>query len=130
MEDKTFIFHSAWLAQLQHLSVEKQDAAIADIVRYASEYPLEHEDMDSIMTAVEFVKGSIDFSKDKYAQKVQGGISKKGKKKFSDQEIYDTAQNYMNDSRKVAEILGCSVSTVNHSEGWRRRKENGIVFED
>ena len=85
MADITFIFHKEWVDNIAHLSVDKQDAAIADMVRYGCKMELQHTDDDNAQTAVNFVKGKIDYSKDKYEQKIEAGKKNGG----SNKKLYD-----------------------------------------
>lgn len=121
-EDKTFIFHKDWFDSISTLPVEQQDKILGDIVRYGIEVPLAHDDNQMFMVAINFIKSRIDFSKEKYSQKVSNSQSAGRKKITSDDEIYSLAlQGYS--SAEIANILNCSKSTVDHSKGWKRRKE-------
>ena len=130
MADVTFIVHKDWLTAIEALPIEQQDAVIAELVRYGTELPAKHEDDPIITSMVNLVKGKIDYSKDKYAQKVGGGKNGGRKCKFPPKQIYEVAQEHMDDAQAVADIIGCSKSTVEHSDGWRRRKEKDIVWEE
>ena len=129
-KDITFIVHREWLTAIQGLPTEQQDAVIGDLIRYGTELPPQHENDPIITSMVNLVKGKIDYSKDKYAQKVEGGKNGGRQCRFSPKQIYEVAQEHMDDAQAVADILGCSKSTVNHSEGWRRRKETDVVWEE
>lgn len=123
-KDITFIFHSDWLDHVSGLDIEDQDKVIAEIVRYGAGRELKHADDKVIFAMVNFCKGGIDYSKDKYAEKVENGKKNGGKnKKYTDQIIYEASQGE-NSSSVVAEKLGCSTSTVNHSAGWVKRNES------
>lgn len=127
-EDVTFIVHSEWLDAIKMQDKNIQDAIIGDFVRYGTGLPLIHEDDPNINMAVNLLKSRIDYSKEKYSQKVEGGKTGGRKKKISDREIYEKARIYPNNSQIVAEILGCSKSKVDHSEGWRQR--NSPIFKE
>lgn len=122
MEDKTFIVRGNWLDAIKNLTIEQQDAVIGDLVRYGVELPLRHEKDPIVGAMVNLVKKQIDFSKDKYTQKVNSSKMAGAKKKFTDKQIYDLAQGYSK-AEEIAAVLGCSVSTINHSEGWKHRKD-------
>lgn len=129
MADVTFIFHSDWLDCISGMTLEQQDAIIGDIVRYGTEREPAHNDDVVIQMGVNFCKSKIDFSKDKYAQKIENGKKNGGSnKKFTDQMIYNAAQGE-DDSKVVADKVGCSKSTIDHSFGWKRRKEK-LEFDD
>jgi hypothetical protein len=129
-KDVTFIVHKEWLTAIQSLPLEQQDAVIGDLIRYGTGLLPAHKEDPVISSMVNLVKNRIDYSKEKYAQKVQGGNKSGKKKKYTDTMIYNVAKDYVDDVSAVAEILGCSLSTINHSEGWRRRKEKDVIFED
>ncbi len=123
MADVTFIFHSDWLDCIKGMTVEQQDAIIGDIVRYGTGKDPEHAEDAVIQMGVNFCKNRIDFSKDKYAQKVEAGKKNGGSnKKYTDKMIYEASQGESS-SQNVANKLGCSKSTIDHSYGWTRRKE-------
>ena len=65
MADKTFIIHSDWLQNIAQMPLEQQDKIIAEIVRYGTEMEMQYEDDAIVQMAVNFVKGAIDYSKDK-----------------------------------------------------------------
>jgi len=127
MADVTFIVHKDWLDSINGLPLEQQDKVIADLVRYGTELEPCHSDDPVVTSIVNLIKSRIDFSKDKYAKKVNAGKTKGVQKRYSDQMIYDLTKQHDN-AEDIANVLGCSVSTVNHSEGWRRRKEKDPVF--
>lgn len=123
MADVTFIFHSDWLDCIQGLPVEQQDQIIGDIVRYGTRREPQHEDNATVQMGVNFCKSKIDFSVNKYLEKVENGKKNGSKnKKYTDEMIYNAAQGE-NNSAAVATKLGCSKSTVDHSFGWTRRNE-------
>ena len=129
--DVTFVVHRDWIVALSKLSVEMQDQVIGDLIRYGTELPLEHEDDPIINTFVAQKIKDINFSKQKYQEKIDKG--KKGgenNKKFKDEDIYIIAhdlclnrssEKVSNIAETVAKQLGCSVSTVTHSIGWLQR---------
>ena len=124
MADVTFIFHSDWLDCIQGMSIEQQDQIIGDIVRYGTRRDLQHEDDGTISMAVNFCKSKIDFSVNKYLEKVENGKKNGSKnKKYTDEMIYNASQGESN-SAAVATKLGCSKSTVDHNDGWLKRNEN------
>ena len=73
MADITFVVHSEWLESIKGLPLEQQDKIIAEIVRYGANCKLEYEDDAGIASVVNLLKGRIDFSKNKYAQKIEAG---------------------------------------------------------
>ncbi len=129
-KDITFIVHGEWLTAIKGLPLEQQDAAIADLIRYGAELPMQHNDDPVVVSIINLIKGKIDYSKIKYAQKVEGGKNAGKKKKYTNKMIYDAAQNYLDDAQAVADLLGCSKSTIDHSDGWRKRREKDVVFLD
>ena len=125
MADVTFVVHSEWLESIKGLPLEQQDKIIAEIVRYGANCKLEYEDDTGIASVVNLLKGRIDFSKNKYAQKIEAGKVGGRRKKVDDDEILRLAREG-NTSAQIAEILGISKSAVDHSEGWKKRKEKLI----
>lgn len=121
----TFIFNKEWLSAIEGLPTEQQDAIIGDIVRYGLDIELLHSEDPLTQAFLSMAKKQIDFSREKYEQKVTQSKIAGTKKKFSARQIYDLAQSHSK-AEEIAEILGCSVSTIHHSEGWRRRKWNSF----
>ena len=128
-EDVTFIVHSEWLHCIDALPLEQKDKVIAEIIRYGTGFESCYQEDPTITAMVNLVKNRIDFSKDKYAQKVEAG-QKTGRKKVADNmQIWKLAHNEGKKSAEIAAILGCSKSTVDHSEGWiHRHEENYFSF--
>lgn len=126
-ENVTFIFRQEWLNHIAQLPQDQQDKIIGDIVRYGAELEPAHEDDPVISAFVNMVKGSIDNSKERYQRKVTAGCTSGRKKKVDDARVYELAQQGKK-SEEIAGELGCSISSVNHSPGWRNRKEKEFVF--
>lgn len=124
---ETFIVHKEWLDNIAGLPVEMQDKIIADFVRYGVGLNLEHSEDPVTQSMVNMLKNRIDFSKEQYAKKVEMSKSAGRKKKLDDQQVYELARAGKS-AAEVAEILGVSKSAVDHSEGWRNRKEEGFSF--
>lgn len=120
-QDVTFIVHREWLDSIKNLPIEQQDKIIAEFVRYGTDLGLKHPDDALTQSFVNILKSRIDFSKNKYEKKVQAGKSAGRKKKVDDDEILRLALRGMK-SVEIAEKLGVSKSTIDHSDGWKRRK--------
>ena len=121
-DSKTFIFRSDWLDHLKDLDPTVQAKIIYDITAYGCDREPLFADDPIVVTMVNFVKGSIDFSKEKYEAKSHGG----SRKKYPDEEIYRIAHKILREkgtvkADEVKDILGCTKSTVNNSIGWKRR---------
>lgn len=112
MADITFVVHSEWLDCIANLSVEQQDKIIAEIIRYGTGVEMMHGEDAITQAFVNMVKGRIDYSKDKYAQKVEAGTTAGRKRKVSDNEIWNLAHNEGKKSEEIANILGCSKSAA------------------
>lgn len=121
----SFVFYKEWIDAIKDLPVEQQDAIIGDIVRYGLELELLHEDNPLTQAFLNMTKKQISFAKEKYEQKVLQSKVAGAKKKYSARQIYDLAQKYKK-AEEIAEVLGCSVSTVHHSEGWKRRNQGSF----
>lgn len=119
-QDVTFIVHREWLDSIKNLSIEQQDKIIAEFVRYGTDLGLKHPDDALTQSFVNILKSRIDFSKNKYEKKVQAGKSAGRKKKVDDDEILRLALGGMK-SAEIAEKLGVSKSTIDHSDGWKKR---------
>lgn len=117
MADVTFIVHSDWLDNIKDLPVDQQDKIIADIVRYGTGKDLMYESDPMVRSLVNMVKGSIDYSKDKYAAKAQSP----GRRKSVNEEAITELVKQGKKSAEIAEILGISKSSVDHSEAWKNR---------
>ena len=120
-QDVTFIVHREWLDSIKNLPIEQQDKIIAEFVRYGTDLGLKHPDDALTQSFVNILKSRIDFSKNKYEKKVQAGKSAGRKKKVDDDEILRLALGGMK-SAEIAEKLVVSKSTIDHSDGWKRRK--------
>lgn len=123
----TFIVHKEWLDNIAGLPVEQQDKVISEFVRYGVGLESAHNDDVVVQAFVNMLKGRIDYSKEKYQQKVDMSKTAGRKKKINDQQIYDLAKSGKS-STEIANILEVSKSAVDHSEGWKRRKDAEFVF--
>ena len=95
-EDSTFVVHKEWLNNIKGLSIEQQDRIISDFVRYGTGLPMAHSDDEVVNSFVNMLKGRIDFSKDKYNQKIQMASVSGKKKKVDDDEILRLAREGKN----------------------------------
>jgi hypothetical protein len=127
MADITFIVHSDWLENIKSLPLEQQDKIIAEIIRYGTEQPLQYENDVLISSFVNFTKGSIDFSKKNYQSKVEAGKTKGRRRIVDDKEIWKLARTGIT-AQQVAEQLGITKSSVDHSEGWKNRKNDTFII--
>lgn len=118
----TFIMRGEWLQNIAGMPIEMQDKVIAEIVRYGTGQELVYTDDYVISSIVNMVKGSIDFSIDNYEQKVMNGQKGGRKKKIDDDQIYGLAIKGMT-AQEIADELGVSKSSVDKSEGWKRRRQ-------
>jgi DNA-binding NarL/FixJ family response regulator len=121
-EDITFVMHKEWLDSIAGLPVEQQDKIIAEIVRYGTDSKLQYLQNPTVSSFVKLLKNRIDFSKNKYNQKVEMAKTAGRKKKVDNEEVLRLAREGKN-SMEIAEMLGCSKSAIDHSDGWKRRKE-------
>ena len=122
LADTTFIVHSDWLDSLKELPVEEQDKFIADTVRYGLDRDIIHGNDPRVQAFVKMKSKDIDFSKEKYEQKKYMAQGAGRRKMIDDRAIWELAQQG-NTSAKIAEILGVSKSSVDHSIGWKKRRE-------
>ena len=122
MADTTFIVHSDWLDSLKELPIEEQDKIIADTIRYGLDREIIHGDDPRVQAFVKMKSKDIDYSKEKYEQKMYMAQGAGRRKVIDDKAIWELAQQG-NTSAKIAEILGVSKSSVDHSIGWKKRRE-------
>ena len=120
MADTTFIVHSDWLDSLKELPIEEQDKIIADTIRYGLDREIIHGDDPRVQAFVKMKSKDIDYSKEKYEQKKYMAQGAGRRKVIDDKAIWELAQQG-NTSAKIAEILGVSKSSVDHSIGWKKR---------
>ena len=123
---ETFIVHKEWLDNIAGLPVDQQDKVIAEFVRYGCGVDCAHSNDAVVCALVNMLKNRIDFSKDKYKEKVNMSKTAGRKKKTDDKQIYDLAHQGKT-AKEVAEILGIGKSTVEHSDGWTQRNQDESV---
>ena len=124
---ETFVVHKEWLDSIAGLPCDTQDSIIAEFVRYGSGLDPAHPADAIAQSFVNILKNRIDYSKDQYAKKVAMGKTAGAKKKIDDRQIYELAQEGKT-ATEIATILNISKSSVDHSDGWRKRRENEFVF--
>lgn len=123
MADVTFVIHKDWLDSIAGLPVEQQDKIIAEIVRYGTESELQYGDDSFVMAFVNLLKNRIDYSKNQYSQKIEKAKKAGRKKKIDDDEILRLAREGYS-AQDISEFLGCTKTSIYHSDGWKKRKEN------
>ena len=118
----TFIVHKEWLDSIMALPIEQQDKIIADFVRYGTGHELVHENDAVAQSFVNILKGRIDYSKNKYDQKLEMSKVAGRKKKFTDDDIRQIIIKYPNiKAQEVANMLGVSKSSIDHNQIWKDR---------
>lgn len=122
-----FVFYGEWLENIKGLPVEEQMKIVYDMVQYGTGNEPQFQDDPMVMMGLNFVKGAIEKSKQDYINKVNNGNNYGRKRVVNDNEIYNLAKNGMS-SAQISEELGISKSSVDHSAGWKRRKEKDIEF--
>lgn len=125
--DVTFVFHKEWLDNIKCADIDTQNKIIADLVRYGCGVECV-QDEALIKAYINSIKGRIDYSKEKYQEKVGRGECKSGRKPKIDNNLVYKLANEGKNSTEISEILKCSKSTVDHCDGWRFRKDKD--FED
>lgn len=118
---ETFIFRKEWIDSICRLDTADQDKIIADLARYGAGLPLEHEDDPIVASFVESQKKRIDGSVAAYAEKVTMSQSGGRKATVDKSQIYELAYAGMS-AKEIAAAIGCSVSTVMHSDEWKRAR--------
>ena len=118
----TFIVHKEWLDSIMALPIEQQDKIIADFVRYGTGHELVHENDAVAQSFVNILKGRIDYSKNKYDQKLEMSKAAGRKKKFTDDDIRQIITEHPNiKAQEVANMLGVSKSSIDHNQVWKDR---------
>lgn len=118
----SFVFKRKWIEKIAALPVEQQDQIIAEIARYGVGLPMRRDSDAYIASMVKLVTDEIDFSKEKYQERLVMSQFAGRKKKVDDEQILRLALTGKN-STEIAELLGISKSAVDHSEGWKQRKK-------
>lgn len=118
----SFVFKKKWIDKIEALPVEQQNQILAEIVRYGTGAEMKYEEDAYISSLVKMVTDEIDFSKEKYNEKLVMSQFGGRKKKVDDSQVLRLALEGKN-STEIAEILGVSKSSIDHSEGWKQRKK-------
>ena len=122
-----FVFYGEWLENIKGLPIEEQMKIVYDMVQYGTGNEPQFQDDPMVMMGLNFVKGAIEKSKQDYINKVNNGNNYGRKRVVDDNEIYNLAKSGMS-SAQISEELGISKSSVDHSAGWKRRKEKDVEF--
>ena len=123
----TFVFHREWFEDIKELPIEQQMKIVYDMCRKGTNLEPIYEDDIMVKSFVNILSRNVNSSKDAYLAKVNMSKTAGRKKKYSDEEIYNLAR----EGKTVTEIaykLGCSTSTVSHSEGYRNRNNKDFIF--
>lgn len=121
-----FVFYGEWIDNIKSLPIEQQDKIIAEIVRYGIGSESAHENDSVVQSFVNFSRGAIDKSKNDYLHKIEAGKNFGRKKIVSDETIWNLARSGMT-STMIAKELGVSKSSVDHSAGWKARKQETFL---
>lgn len=122
MASDSFVFKKKWIDKIEALPVEQQNQILAEIVRYGTGAEMKYGGDAYISSLVKMVTDEIDFSKEKYNEKLIMSQFAGRKKKVDDSQVLRLALEGKN-STEIAEILGVSKSSIDHSEGWKQRKK-------
>lgn len=117
----SFVFKKKWIDKIEALPVEQQNQILAEIVRYGTGAEMKYGGDAYISSLVKMVTDEIDFSKEKYSERLVMSQFGGRKKKVDDEQVLRLALEGKN-STEIAEILGVSKSSIDHSEGWKKRK--------
>lgn len=116
------ILFSDWLDSFKDLPIEQQDKIIADTVRYGLGRDQIYATDPIVTSFVKMKSRDIDNLKERYEQK-KIMAQKAGRKKSVDDEAIFKLAYEGKSSAEIAQILGISKSSVDHSDGWRDRKK-------
>ena len=109
-----FIFYSDWLDSISALDVDMQNKIIGEWARYACERPLLYKDDPIIFTMANQRFGAIDASKASYQNRVAQGKTGGKKAKIDREKAIELKQSGMYTNQEIADMLGCSKSTIDH----------------
>jgi DNA-binding NarL/FixJ family response regulator len=124
MTDATFVMHSEWLEDIAGLPTEQQDKIIGEVVRYGMRKPLKYKDDSDIQAFVDMIKEKIDCGRQ--AEK-RLFTRHRSNRKINDEEVWELAREGMT-AEDIADIFNCCKSTIDHCEGWKRRKEEVLLL--
>lgn len=119
---ETFIFRKEWLDNIERLDIGTQDQIISDLARYGAGLPMQHLDNPIVATIVGSQTKRIDASVAAYEEKVTMSKSAGRKRSVDKSRIYELGILGMR-AKEIADLLGCSVSTVQHSDEWKRVRQ-------
>ena len=118
----TFIFRKEWIDNISMLDQQTQDQIIGDLARYGAGLPLQHTEDPIVASFVESQKKRIDGSIGAYEEKVVMSQNAGRKASVDRAQIYEMAYSGMS-AKEIAAILGCSQSTVHHSDEWKKARQ-------
>ena len=121
----TFIMRGEWIKNIETLPLEMQDKVLAEIVRYGTRQQTKYDDDPVIFSIVNGYKGSIDNTINDYEKKIEMSKSGGRKKKLDDKKVYELAKEGLT-AQEVADKLGVSKSSIDKSEGWKKRNEKFV----
>lgn len=117
----SFIVYKDWVESFKDLDIETQDKIIADTVRYGLGQPLQYGEDPLVKSFVKMKSKDIDYGIEKYEMKKSMAKIAGRKKKVDDGIIWEMAGRGMR-AQEIADELGISKTSVDHSEGWKQRK--------
>ena len=117
----TFIFRKEWIDNIEMLDEDTQDQILGDLARYGAGIPLKHQNNPIVAAFVESQKKRIDLSAAAYEEKLVMSKNAGRKATVDKSRIYELAMSGMS-AKEVATYLGCSQSTVQHSDEWKKAR--------
>lgn len=115
-ETASFVFFTNWITDLDMLDLDMQNKIIAEIARYGAGLPLKYEDDPIIYTFAKTRFGSIDNVKAKYQAKIEQSKNGGRPTKVDHLKIKELKAKGIYTAEQIAEMVGCSVSTVNREK--------------
>ncbi len=112
----SFVFYKNWIADLDRLDVDMQDKVIAELARYGCGMPLAHEDDVIISTLAKQHFGGIDVVKQRYQDKVERSKTGGRPTSIDHKRIRELKSTGQYTAKEIAEMVGCSESTVNREK--------------
>lgn len=125
MADKTFVFYPDWRTFIKGLSSEADRyQLLMTIVDYGSTGEYETENLSPLVlnTFESMIKPAIDRSQKNYQASKEYGKTHGRPKTANEDQIEAMCKQGMR-AKDIAAALGCSETSVYHSEAWKNRKK-------
>ena len=131
-DNKTYIpFGKEWRNVISALDDEQCGKLIKMYINYSEDATYCGTSDDQMVNGLFYsvIKPSMDRMEEAFTGKVLAGKQFGRKKTVDDISIYKACQDNPGASAKaIADVVGCSVDSIYHSESWRNRKNSGWLI--